>query len=92
MQAAKRLVEGLEEQGYPGPADSLSRAAKAVEKSSYLGGANLQAVSEALTRAEKIPALTDDATALRGAGRSLQETQRSVAPPAPGRDNDGPER
>ncbi|MBG8555825.1 Fic/DOC family protein [Hymenobacter guriensis] len=92
VQAAKQLVEGLEEQGYPGPADSLLRAAKAVEKSSYLGGANLQAVSEALTRAEKIPALSDDAAALRGAGRSLQQAQRSIAPPTPGRENDGPER
>lgn len=91
VQAARQLVEGLEEQGYPGPADSLSRAAKAVEKYAYLGGANLQAVSEALTRAEKIPVLAEDAAALRGAGRSLQQAQRSVAPLTPGRENDGPE-
>ncbi|SFQ81373.1 hypothetical protein [Hymenobacter arizonensis] len=92
VQAAKRLVDGLEEQGYPGPADSLSRAAKAVEKSAYLGGANLQAVAEALTRAEKIPALADETATLRGAGRSLQEALRPVAPAQPGRENDGPER
>ncbi|GAA4388877.1 Fic/DOC family protein [Hymenobacter koreensis] len=92
VQAAKQLVEGLEEQGYPGPADSLSRAAKAVEKSAYLGGANLQAVADALTRAEKIPALADDAAALRSAGRGLQEAQRLVASPTPGRENEGPER
>ncbi|GAB3242841.1 hypothetical protein GCM10027346_39240 [Hymenobacter seoulensis] len=92
VQAAKQLVEGLEEQGYPGPADSLSRAAKAVEKSSYLGGANLQAVAEALTRAEKIPALADDAATLRGAGRSLQEAQRIASLPPPGREHEGPER
>ncbi|SHM10505.1 Fic/DOC family protein [Hymenobacter psychrotolerans] len=92
VQAAKQLVDGLEEQGYPGPADSLLRAAKAVEKSAYLGGANLQAVAEALTRAEKIPALADDAATLRGAGRSMQEVQRTVAPPMPGREDEGPER
>ncbi|GAA3932113.1 Fic/DOC family protein [Hymenobacter algoricola] len=77
VQAAKQLVEGLNEQGYPGPADSLLRAAKAVEKSAYLGGANLEAVAGALGRAEKIPALAEDAAALRWAGRSLQEIQRS---------------
>lgn len=92
VQAAKQLVDGLEEQGYPGPADSLLRAAKAVEKSAYLGGANLQAVAEALTRAEKTPALADDAATLRSAGRILQEAQRAVTPPTPGRENDGPER
>ncbi|GAC1371347.1 MAG: hypothetical protein NVSMB30_10920 [Hymenobacter sp.] len=92
VQAARQLVEGLAEHGYPGPADSLSRAAKAVEKSAYLGGANLQAVAEALTRAEKIPALAEDAATLRGAGRSLQQVQRTVAPPSTGRGNDGPER
>lgn len=78
VQAAKQLAEGLEEQGYPGPADSLSRAAKAIEKSAYLGGANLQAVAEAITRAEKIPALVEDAAGLRGAGRRLQEAQRTL--------------
>ncbi|MCB2380235.1 Fic family protein [Hymenobacter sp. BT635] len=92
VHAAKALVDGLEEQGYPGPADSLLRAAKAVEKSAYLGGANLQAVVEALTRAEKIPALAEEAAALRGVGRSLQEVQRSVAPAKPGQENEGPER
>jgi hypothetical protein len=92
VQAARQLVEGLEEHGYPGPADSLSRAAKAVEKSAYLGGANLQAVAEALTKAEKIPALADEAATLRGAGRRLQEEQRTVVPAKPGRENEGPER
>jgi fido (protein-threonine AMPylation protein) len=92
VQAARQLVEGLEEQGYPGPADSLARAAKAVEKSAYLGGANLQAVAEALARAGKIPALADDAATLRKAGRSLQEAQRTVAPANSGRENIGPER
>ncbi|WP_426491502.1 Fic/DOC family protein [Hymenobacter sp. 102] len=92
VQAAKQLVEGLKEQGYPGPADSLSRAAKAVEKSAYLGGANLQAVTEALSRAEKIPALADDAAALRGAGRSLQEAQRNLAPSKPAQEKEGVER
>lgn len=94
VQAAKQVVVGLEEQGYPGPADSLLRAAKAMEKSAYLGGANLQAVAEALTRAEKIPALAEDAANLRSAGRSLQEAQRSLEPatePA-SRDPEGPER
>ncbi|GAA4506774.1 hypothetical protein GCM10023172_36450 [Hymenobacter ginsengisoli] len=94
VQAAKQVVEGLEEQGYPGPADSLLRAAKAVEKSAYLGGANLQAVAEALTRAERIPALAEDAANLRSAGRSLQEAQRSMGPatePA-SRAAEGPER
>ena len=92
VKAAKQLVEGLEEQGYPGPADSLARAAKAVEKSAYLGGANLQAVAQALTKAEKIPALADDAANLRSAGRGLQEAQRLVASPVPSRENEGPER
>jgi uncharacterized protein YqfA (UPF0365 family) len=63
-----------------------------VEKSAYLGGANLQAVAEALIRAEKIPALADEAATLRGAGRSLQEVQRTVVPAKPGRENEGPER
>lgn len=92
VQAARQLADGLEEQGYPGPADSLSRAAKAVEKSAYLGGANLQAVADALNRAEKIPALADDAAMLRGAGRSLQEAQRTVASAKPGLEYEGPER
>jgi hypothetical protein len=94
VRAAKRLSEGLEEQGYPGPADSLLRASKAVEKSTYLGGANLQAVKEVLTRAEKMPALAEDAAALRIAGRSMQEAQRSVmpGPASPSQQAEGPER
>ena len=94
VRAAKQLSEGLEEQGYPGPADSLLRAARAVEKSAYLGGANLQAVTEALTRAEKMPTLAEDAATLRAAGRSLQEAQKSLAQaPTPlSREAEGPER
>jgi fido (protein-threonine AMPylation protein) len=94
VRAAKQLSEGLEEQGYPGPADSLLRAAKAVEKSPYLGGANLQAVAEVLTRAEKISALAEDAATLRTAGRSLQEAQRGagLATEPASRAMDGPER
>jgi fido (protein-threonine AMPylation protein) len=92
VQAAKQLSEGLDEQGYPGPADSLLRTAKNVEKLNYLGGANLQAVSEALTRAEKIPELAVEAATLRGVGRGLQEVQRTVAPAKSGPENDGPER
>ncbi|QKG55030.1 Fic family protein [Hymenobacter sp. BRD67] len=94
VQAAKQLVEGLEVQGYPGPADSLLRAVKAVEKSSYLGGANLHAVSEALTRAEKIPALVETAASVRSAGRSLQEAQRSQGPATKSSNQhvEGPER
>ncbi|WP_156126545.1 Fic/DOC family protein [Hymenobacter sp. DG25B] len=90
--AAKQLSEGLDEQGYPGPADTLLRTAKNVEKLNYLGGANLQAVAEALTRAEKIPALAEEAAILRGAGRSLQEAQRTATSPAPSRENEGLER
>ncbi|GAA4363898.1 hypothetical protein GCM10023185_32950 [Hymenobacter saemangeumensis] len=94
VQAAKQLSEGLEEQGYPGPADSLLRTAKAVEKLNYLGGANLQAVAEALARAEKLPALAEDAGILRTAGRGLQETQRLAAGTLsdPTREANGPER
>jgi hypothetical protein len=94
VRAAKQLSEGLDEQGYPGPADNLLRAAKAVEKSAYLGGANLQAVTEALTRAEKLPALVQDAVTLRTAGRSLQEIQKGLAsaPVPPSREAEGPER
>ena len=87
------MADGLEEQGYPGPADSLLRAAKAVEKSGYLGGANLQVVADALKRAEKIPALELDAATLRGAGRKVQQAQnsKSLTPAPPSRQVEGSE-
>ena len=83
-QAARQLAEGLDEHGYPGPAAGLTNAAKAVERQCepYLGGANLDAVQRALDVAGKIPALANEASELRQAGRAVQ--QMHTGPPTLG--------
>lgn len=79
VEVACRLAEGLDEEGYPGPAGDLVQAAKTVGRQQSLEGTTLHTVSRALKVAEKRATLAEAVKRVRQAKDDLQEAQRDAA-------------